>query len=232
MFAPAMKTFLRNRGPSLALVVLILFAISFAQGGISYTMTLGALRGFLSSDLSLLTTGLIVLRFGFDAALGVLWLFKLKHALFQLIILVNAWFTLALLGHSSALVATLFGSASPAVRTLLLDVGLMAVSNILIFSIWYWIIDPPGVEEITRVDRPWDFLFPQRESSLPHYESWAPRYADYLFVAFTTSFAFSPSDTLPLTRRAKLLMLLQTAISVVTLTAIAGSAIGILAGGK
>ena len=121
---------------------------------------------------------------------------------------------------------------SPAVRTLLLDVGLMAVSNILIFSIWYWIIDPPGVEEIARADEPWDFLFPQRGSSLPHYESWVPRYADYLFVAFTTSFAFSPTDALPLTRRAKLLMLLQAAISVVTLTAIAGSAINILAGGK
>ena len=107
----------------------------------------------------------------------------------------------------------------------------MAVSNILIFSIWYWIIDPPGVEGIAREDEPWDFLFPQRGSSLPHYESWVPRYADYLFVAFTTSFAFSPTDALPLTRRAKLLMLLQAAISVVTLTAIAGSAINILAGG-
>src|SRR5262249_760312 len=162
---------------------------------ISYTMTLGALRGFLSSDVSMLATGLIGLKFGFVTALGVLWLFKFKHALFQLIILVNAWFTLALLGDTSALISSLFGTASPAVRTLLLDVGLMAVSNILIFSIWYWIIDPPGVEEITRADEPRDFLFPQRASSLPHYESWAPRYADYLFVAFTNSFAFSPTDT-------------------------------------
>ena len=86
--------------------------------------------------------------------------------------------------------------------------------------------------EIPRADEPWDFLFPQRASSLPHYQSWVPRYADYLFVAFTTSFAFSPTDTLPLTRRAKMLMLLQAAISVVTLTGIAGSAINILAGGK
>jgi hypothetical protein len=103
MFAPAMKSFLRNHGPSLAVVVLILFAISLMQGGISSTMTLGALRSFLSSDLSLLTAGLIVLRFGFVTALVVLWLFKLKlkHALFQLIILVNAWFTLALVGHTS-----------------------------------------------------------------------------------------------------------------------------------
>jgi uncharacterized membrane protein len=55
-------------------------------------------------------------------------------------------------------------------------------------------------------------------------------YWDYLCLAFTTSFAFSPTDTMPLTRRAKMLMLLQSAISIITLTAIAGSAINILAG--
>jgi uncharacterized membrane protein len=55
---------------------------------------------------------------------------------------------------------------------------------------------------------------------------------DYLYVAFTTSVAFSPTDTLPLTRRAKVLMLLQATISLVTLTGIAGSAINILAGSR
>jgi hypothetical protein len=126
--------------------------------------------------------------------------------------------------------ATLFGFCSQAIGALMLNVVLMVLSNILIFSIWYWIIDPPGVEEVPRTDEPWDFLFPQRASSLPHYESWIPRFADYLYLAFTTSFAFSPTDTLPLTRRAKMLMLLQSAISVVTLTGIAGAAINILAG--
>jgi hypothetical protein len=53
---------------------------------------------------------------------------------------------------------------------------------------------------------------------------------DYLFIAFTTSFAFSPTDTLPLTRTAKMLMMAQAAVSVVTLTGIAGAAINILAG--
>ncbi len=77
--------------------------------------------------------------------------------------------------------------------------------------------------------QPWAFLFPQRASVLPHCETWVPRYIDYLFVAFTTSFAFSPTDTLPLTRSAKMLMLLQSTVSIVTLTGIAGSAITILA---
>jgi hypothetical protein len=227
-----MKSFFQDRGPWLASVVLIMFAVSLAQASISYTMAFGALRDFLPSERSLLAAILVVLRFGLVAVLAMLWMLKRKHALFRSIIATNALFTLVLLVHMNALINVLFGFASEAVGALMFDVVLMAVSNILIFSVWYWIIDPPGVEGTPRADEPWDFLFPQRGSSLPHYESWVPRYGDYLFVAFTTSFAFSPTDTLPLTRRAKMLMLLQAAISVVTLTGIAGSAINILAGGK
>ena len=118
------------------------------------------------------------------------------------------------------------------VQPLLMDVVLLAIANILLFSIWYWIIDPPGVDDKIRDNDPWDFLFPQRAQPLPNYESWVPRYTDYIYLAFTTSFAFSPTDTLPLTRRAKMLMLLQSTISLITLTGIAGAAINILAGGN
>ena len=225
-----MKSFFRDRGLSPAIVVLVMFVISLSQGGISYTMGFGALRGLLPKDVSPIVTTLVALRFGMLALLVVFWVLNWKRAMFRFIIVVNALFTVALLLHTNALIGVLFGSVSHAVDTLMLDVVLMAVSNILIFSIWYWIIDPPGIDEGRRVDEPWDFLFPQRGSGLPHYESWVPQYLDYLFVGFTTSFAFSPTDALPLTRRAKMLMLLQAAISVVTLTGIAGSAINILAG--
>lgn len=70
--------------------------------------------------------------------------------------------------------------------------------------------------------RPGALLFPQRATTLPHYETWTPRYLDYLFLAFTASFAFSPTDTVPLSRTAKMLMIVQAAISVVSLTGIAG----------
>ena len=117
-----------------------------------------------------------------------------------------------------------------------LDVALIAVSNILIFSIWYWIIDPPGVVEgAGRGARPvgLSLLPAARMRSAALSTSWVPRYSRLrVYLAFTTSFAFSPTDTLPLTRSAKMLMLLQSTISVVTLTGIAGSAINILAGGS
>ena len=209
-----------------------MLAISIAQAGISYTMTFGALSGLLPRDRTTMTTVLVIARFGLVALMAVLWAAGQKHALFRMIVIVNALFTLALLVHTSALTTVLFNGASEAVHALLVDVVLMATANILIFSVWYWIIDPPGVGDVPRADEPWEFLFPQRAGSIPHYESWVPRYGDYLFVAFTASFGFGPADAPPLTRRAKALMLLQAVISVVTLTAIAGSAINLLAGGK
>ena len=224
--------FIRDRGPSLALVISIMFAVSLGQTGISYTMAFGALSAVLPRDRTGVATFLVVLRFGLVALMAVLWALRRKPALFQLIIVANAFFTMALLIQTTSLISAVFGGASEAVSALMLDVVLMATSNILIFSIWYWVIDPPGIEDVSRADEPWDFLFPQRGSPIPHYDGWFPRYVDYLFVAFTTSFAFSPTDAPPLTRRAKMLMLLQAAISVVTLTAVAGSAINILAGAK
>jgi hypothetical protein len=83
------------------------------------------------------------------------WILKRKYVLFRLIIVTNAYFTLALLVHTDALIVVLFGRASQAVDTSILDAVLMAISNILIFSIWYWTIDPPGVDEISREDEPW-----------------------------------------------------------------------------
>lgn len=227
-----MIEFCMSRGVWLAAVVAIMLAISLAQGAISYTLTYGPLRSLLPTDRSTVATGLVVLRFGLVGLMAALWALGRKRVLFRVIVIANALFTLALLVHMAGLMAVLSGGASEAVNTLLVDVVLMATSNILIFSVWYWIIDPPGVGNVPRVDEPWEFLFPQRAGIIPHYEFWMPRYGDYLFLAFTTSFGFGPADAPPLTRRAKAIMLLQALISVTTITAIASSAINILAGSK
>lgn len=212
------------------MVVFVLLLISMVQGSISYTLTFGTLSAYGSSlDHGTLSIFWLVLRLLLIAVTLGCWLLNRKRDLFRFIILTNSLLTLGLFVNMLALVAILSGYSAEAVETLLTDVVLMAVSNVLIFSIWYWIIDPPGVMETQRDDAPWDFLFPQRAAEIPNFEHWMPKYTDYLYLAFTTSFAFSPTDTLPLTRRAKLLMLLQSAISLVTITAIAGSAINTLA---
>ena len=223
------KSFLHKRGIALALIVLVMYLIAITQGAVSYTMTLGQLKGRLWHDVDLFTFAQYSIRGILLLVMTALWLDR-KRALLRVIVVANSLFTVVLLVNTGFLMAILAGLSSRAVGALIADVLLMAVSNILIFSIWYWVIDPPGVIEDQPDQQPWAFLFPQRGSVVPQYESWIPRYGDYVFIAFTTSFAFSPTDAMPLTRTAKMLMLMQSAISVVTLTGIAGSAINILAG--
>jgi hypothetical protein len=225
-----MAGFVRQRGLSLALVVAVMAAAALAQGAISYTFAFGGLAATLGIHLSGLTEFGYFARWSLVGAMGILWLLDKKRALFVLAIVLNADATLILLAHTGFLISVLAGLSARTVQTILLDVVLMGVSNILIFSVWYWVIDPPSVDMSQRPGEPWAFLFPQRAGELPHFEGWQPRYSDYLFIAFTTTFAFSPTDTLPLTRTAKMLMMLQASISVITLTGIAGSAINILAG--
>lgn len=225
--------FIRQRGSSLSMVVLVLLGTMLMQGEISYSTTFGKLDAFIripGINHGALPTAWLVARAAAMAVAVLLWILNRKRNLFRAIVVMNVLLTIGLFMNLTALVDALRGISSQAIGALLVDVFLMAVTNILIFSIWYWVIDPPGVEETLRLDEPWDFLFPQRGSELPGYEDWLPRYTDYLYLAFTTSFAFSPTDTLPLTRRAKILMLLQSTISIITLTGIAGSALGLLAG--
>ena len=206
-----------------------MFLVALLQAGISYSVGQGPLRKFESPTFIVIASVLYALRIALLLLLAILWALKRKRALFRTIIAANAYFTLALLLDVISLLQVL-GGLRQAAQSLLIDAMLMSLSNMFIFSIWYWIIDPPGVEDEEDKEAPWAFLFPQRDSSLPHYASWSPGYADYLFIGFTTNFAFSPTDALPLTRTAKMLMLLQAGISVVIVTAIAGGAINALVG--
>ena len=225
-----MIRFLRERGLSLAAVVAVMFLTAATQTEISYSVGGGPLRHLGPIDLPVILPGLYAVRIILLLLLVLLWAFKRKRGLFGTIIIANVYFTLILLVDAIGLLMVLGGFRSAA-QAMLIDAALMCVSNVFVFSIWYWIIDPPGVDDNPQEEGPWAFLFPQRDRQLPHYERWSPRYADYLFIAFTTSFAFSPADALPLTRTAKMLMLLQAAISAVTITGIAGGAIGALVGG-
>jgi hypothetical protein len=117
-----MTRFFHERGLWLAAVVLIMFGVSLAQAGISYTIAFGALSGLLPKDRSAIATVLLVVRFGLVALMAVMWVARRKRAAFRVIVIANALFTIALLTHTAALVAVLFGSAWEAVNTLMLDV--------------------------------------------------------------------------------------------------------------
>jgi hypothetical protein len=109
------------------------------------------------------------------------------------------------------------------------------VANILVFASWYWRLDAggPHVRELRDDHLDGDFLFPQmtlntlakREMGE---ESWNPGFVDYLFLAFNTSTAFSPTDSPVLTRWAKVLMMVQSLISLATVVLLAARAVNIL----
>jgi hypothetical protein len=101
-------------------------------------------------------------------------------------------------------------------------------TNVIAFGLWYWAIDRGGPAQRAGADaQPPDFQFPQMENPELVPPGWTPELVDYLYVAFTNSIAFSPTDAMPLSRRAKLLMLAESAISAVTLLLVAARAVNI-----
>jgi hypothetical protein len=109
------------------------------------------------------------------------------------------------------------------------------ISNILVFASWYWRLDAGGpyARESRGAHTDGAFLFPQmtlnRETRRDlHEQGWSPGFVDYLFLAFNTSTAFSPTDCPVLTRWAKLLMMVQSLISLATVVLLAARAVNIL----
>ncbi|MGI8666517.1 MAG: hypothetical protein ACR2N4_10865 [Jatrophihabitans sp.] len=121
------------------------------------------------------------------------------------------------------------GGHIPAVE-LLLGGGEIWFTNTIVFGLWYWEYDRGGPASRAGglVHVP-DLLFPQMTDEKLA-ANWEPIFFDYLFVSYTNSTAFSPTDTMPLSRWAKLLFMLQSAISLVTVALIAARAVNILPG--
>jgi len=145
------------------------------------------------------------------------WLFVLVGTAAELVILKD------LIGD------IIFHKRELAAITLLTTSVAVWVTNVLIFSFVYWQLDRGGPDG--RV-RGWngraDLTFTQGNPSDGIPADWRPTFADYLFLGFNTSTAFSPTDTLPLTARAKMLMMTQSCISLVTIVIVAARAINVL----
>lgn len=215
----------RFRIASLTTVVIVLILTIVIESRISFTLMFGA----LNFQKPVLTQNMwLFLRVGSVFVVILLWRLDRKKLLQPAILFASSLLTLGLAASTLRLISVLFREKNINGSALLGDVALLAIVNVLTFSIWYWFIDPPGIDESRPTDAPWEFLFPQRAGLIPGYETWSPRYTDYLALAFNTSVAFSPTDTLPLTRRAKALMVCQAAISLISITFIAGAAINIL----
>jgi uncharacterized membrane protein len=116
---------------------------------------------------------------------------------------------------------------------LLRSAGSLWISNVLVFAVWYWRLDAGGPYQREKVSfhHRGAFLFPQmalHQDSPTRPDSWQPRFIDYLFLSFNTSTALSPTDTAVLSRWAKALMMLQSAISLTIIVLLAARAVNIL----
>jgi hypothetical protein len=103
------------------------------------------------------------------------------------------------------------------------------LTNVIAFGLWYWELDgggPPARFREPSANR--DFAFPQMSDPEISPAGWYPRFVDYLYVSWTNATAFSPTDTMPLTHWAKLLMVFQSGASILTLILVAARAVNIL----
>jgi uncharacterized membrane protein len=143
--------------------------------------------------------------------------------LIALISIANAW-------SSGQLIEGLVNGTAGDNAALLLSRGASVyVTNIIVFALWYWEWDRGGPVARARAPRPYpDFLFPQMTQPDLAPPDWTPNFIDYLYVSFTNATAFSPTDVMPLSRWAKMLMLVQSAVALLTVAFVIARAVNIL----
>ena len=133
--------------------------------------------------------------------------------------------TAALTASEAFLVGALIDHSLEA-TTLLISGVLLWASNLLTFALWYWEVDGggPAHRHATRCGST-DFAFPQKVLGGDDLADWMPDFVDYVFLAFNTNTAFSPTDTMVLDRRAKIMMMYQSVLSLITVVVLVARAI-------
>lgn len=115
-------------------------------------------------------------------------------------------------------------------KHLLVSAVSIYITNIILFGLWYWQLDGGGPGGRGTHRPPVDFLFPQMNTParITEEPNWQPTFFDYVYVSVTNATAFSPTDAMPLTHRAKLLMSIQALASLSTVALVAARAVNIL----
>lgn len=144
-------------------------------------------------------------------------------------ILLIAIITVANSVSLAALVGSLVNGHETSGAELLFKGFIIWTTNVVAFGLWFWELDGGGAfaRPHTPANRR-DFQFPQLENPTLAAPGWHPRLVDYVYIAFTNAIAFSPTDAMPLTAKAKLLMLVESAASALTVLLVAARAVNIL----
>ncbi len=130
------------------------------------------------------------------------------------------------------LVASLIANSASQIsgRQLLVSGAVVWLTDAVAFGLAFWELDNGGpvARALAETRRTPDFQFPQDDNSQLAREGWAPRLWDYFYVSITNSIAFSPTDTMPLTRSAKILMAAESGLAAITVLLVAARAVNIL----
>jgi len=137
--------------------------------------------------------------------------------------------TAGVLFGASRLVYEILSGSELAATDLLGRGAAVWLTNIIVFSLWFWEFDRGGpVARAANTGRPASFAFPENATPELAAPDWAPTYPDYLYLAFTNATAFSPTDTLPVRMWAKMLMMLQAMASLAIAICVIARAINAL----
>jgi uncharacterized membrane protein len=121
------------------------------------------------------------------------------------------------------------GTEGKSAGPLLASGAVIWLTNVIVFSWWYWELDRGGPAARAHGTKQWpDFMFPQMSDPELAPKDWEPNYFDYAYLSLTNATAFSPTDTLPMTRWAKAAMTVQTLVSIVVVALVVARAVNVL----
>jgi hypothetical protein len=207
-----------------AVLVVILFQLALALISLMRDWKLWGLPWWVWT-IAVVPESILLIALAWDRAR--LWLERIGHrrnVALSLLGVISVENTFALV----ALIGSLIGGHETSGGQLLLKGTTIWGTNVIAYGLWFWGLDQGGpVRRVEPNPPPADFRFPQQESGEPEAANWRPELFDYIYVSFTNSIAFSPTDTMPLTRRAKMLMLSESAVSAVAVLLVAARAVNI-----
>ena len=203
--------------------LMAILALGGLYAALPTSLVFGGQRWLLLIIVSVLLVPAIILHIGGN------------HAFSQVIgYILNGVITVAMIWSLTLLIIALPDREITS-QQLLLAAAMLWVSKILVFASWYWRLDAGGPHQRDLVPGhdSGAFLFPQMTMSsgakaAAGERDWSPNFIDYLFLAFNTSTAFSPTDAMVLSRWAKILMMIQTMISLLIITLLAAHAVNMI----
>jgi hypothetical protein len=211
-------TQIENRGLVALAVLAVFLVLTFLPGRVktfSVWVPSTLMVAFVGSELALRLATVKTMWLRIETFVTVTFVLVAGFAL-----IVNLGYVLRQMVHGSTRLSSL---------TLLESSIAVWVTNLLLFSLVYWRIDRGGPEaRVNHIDTKPDWLFPQEGVADKAPTDWRPTFVDYLFLAFSTATAFSTTDVLPITSRAKSLMMMESVVSLVTMIAVVARAINTL----